>query len=307
VRTLYWLILLSFGVTVSGRLVGQEEGGIYPDPVATVNGEPLARDAFYRRLLQAAGRKVLEQLVEEELVRQEATKRKITISDDEMDKRLAADEAPKIAQRRYSEERYATWLELYRGALGLQMLKERLVSDKVTVSDAEVERAYTENRDKYPITVPEGRRVSFILFPKEKEDTARQVSSQLDRNPEKFGELARKHSISETRERGGEYPYYVRLSQNPGADERAIFALEKVDDISRVVSTTEGLFIIQLDDIQPEITHDYEDVKETLREVMRRQRVLREYATWRGEQMQNAKVEVFFDDTGPGGSPEADG
>jgi len=76
VRTLCWLILLSLGIICCGSVVGQDDSLLFPDPVATINGEPLSRDVFYRRLLQTSGQQVLQQLVEEELVRQEAEKRR---------------------------------------------------------------------------------------------------------------------------------------------------------------------------------------------------------------------------------------
>ena len=297
-RTLYWVALLSLCVGGSGPLVGQDEGGIFPDPVATVNGEPISRDGYYRRLLQAAGRQVLEQMVEEELVRQETAKRGITIADEELDKRLAADEAPKVAARQYSEERYKAWLKLYRDLLRMQLLKEKLVSDTIVVTDEDVDRAYRQNQEKYPITVPEGRRVSFILYATEKEDEAHKDYAILQRNPERFGELARTHSISPTRTRGGEYPDYVYLGEDPGADERAIFALAKVGDISPVVRTTEGFFIIRLDDISPQVKRDFADVEGQLRELLRRQGVLREYGEWRKEAMGKAKVELHFEPEG---------
>jgi foldase protein PrsA len=297
VRTLYRVILLSLCVVGVGPLLGQDEGGIFPDPVATVNGEPISRDAYYRRLLQVAGRRVLEQLVEEELVRQEAEKRKITVTDAELQKRLADDEAATMAQRRYSEQKYQAWLKVYLEVVRMRMLKEKLVSDTVTVTEPEVGEFYNRSRDKYPITVPEGRRVSYILFATEKEDTAHRIRTQLDRNPEKFGALARQHSIHLTRERGGEYPDYVYLSQNPGADERAIFALEKVGDISPIVPTSEGFFIIRLDDIRPGKRYEYDEVKDKLRDLMLQQRIGVAYGEWRKEAMGKAKVDVHFEET----------
>jgi foldase protein PrsA len=294
VRTLYWLILLSLAVACGGPLMGADEGSLFPDPVATVNGEPISRDAFYVRLLRAAGRDVLTELVEEEIVTQETAKRGITVSDAELDQRVAAEQAPKVAQRRYSQERYRAWLEMYKERLRMQMLKEKLVSEEVTVTTADVERAYNENRNRYPITVPEQRRVSFILLPKDQQTLAEQLRTQLVKQPPKLGELARKHSISATSERGGEYPYYISLSSDPGADERAIFRLEQINDISPVVPTNDGLFIIRLDDIRPQVEHTFAEVEDELRAMIRQQRLLRQYAVWRTEQLKNAKVEVFM-------------
>ncbi len=183
------------------------------------------------------------------------------------------------------------------------MLKEKLVSDQVSVSEPEVEEAYNQSRDSYPIMVPEGRRVSFILYAKEKEDQAYKDHGILQRAPEKFGELARSHSISPTKEAGGAHPEYVRLSQDPGADERAIFGIEKVGDFSEVVTTTEGFFIIRLDDIQPQKRFEYEEVKDKLYELMRRQRINGAYREWRSGAMQRAKVELNFEASGTSEAP----
>ncbi|MFQ5808445.1 MAG: peptidyl-prolyl cis-trans isomerase [Armatimonadota bacterium] len=296
-RTFCWMALLALCLVSTGPLLGQDEGGIFPDPVATVNGAPISRDAYYRRLLQLAGRRVLEQLVEEELVRQEAARRKITVTDAELEKRLAGDEAAAMAQRQYSEQRYQTWLKVYREVVRMRALKEKLVKDTVTVTEQEIGEFYDRNSDEYPITVPEGRRVSYILFATDEEDAAHKVRGQLDRNPEKFGDFARQHSIHLTKERGGEYPKYVYLSQSPGADERAIFALEKVGDISPVVTTSEGFFIIRLDDIRPGKKYEYDEVKDKLRELMLQQRIGVAYGEWRKEAMEKAKVEVHFEET----------
>ncbi|MCP4755524.1 MAG: hypothetical protein GY866_32065, partial [Proteobacteria bacterium] len=85
-----------------------------------------------------------------------------------------------------------------------------------------------------------------------------------------FGRLAREYSDdSRTRYRGGVMNWIAEGTKHYRWDPKvvdAVFALEKPGDVSRIVETSKGLFLVKLIDRRPEKTEDYKLVKRRIQE-----------------------------------------
>lgn len=118
-------------------------------PVATVNGEAITRDEFNKQLEDTAGAQVLDRMITEKLVFQEATKLKIEVTDKDLNAKI-----DEIKGSFGNEEQFQAALK--QNSLTLEKLKEQLKSQIIVekasrqgikVSDAEIKQHYEQNKD----------------------------------------------------------------------------------------------------------------------------------------------------------------
>lgn len=291
-------VILALAASAASAQV-ENEGTIYADPVAAVNGVPIHHAEFMRGLLTLAGPQVLATLIERQIVLQEAAKRGLTVAPEELQARIQGDMEPLIAQRRLPSESFKRWFEAYRQRVALEMLREKFVEDQVTVTDEQIEEAYLRNKHIPPITQPERRRISLILV--QDKSLAEQIHKELMRDPSRFAALAREYSVSATAQDGGAMAaYFPRPSDDElDAEEKAIFGLQKPGDISDVVPTSAGYYIYRLDDVREPETRSFAETKDAIRELLRRRFLAIKFAEWYAAARKSADVKVYLGSATP--------
>lgn len=129
-----------------------------PEAVAVVNGEPISRDVFVQRLIADYGIQVLRNLISLTLVEQEAKKRGITVSDQEIKRRfeplfkaIEKKETEKLARVGLppNVSKMMLWAEAKKF-----VLLEKMFRDEVHVTDADL-RKYYHRPDVYRRFNPE--------------------------------------------------------------------------------------------------------------------------------------------------------
>ena len=138
--------------------------------VVSVNGESINRLTLIRELEKQAGKKVLEGLVTNTLILQEAKKRNITITDNELNAEIKnIDE--NLKKRGQSLDQVLTLQSLtidkVKDQIKLNLIMKKLLSDKISVSDKDVSD-YIEKNSKL---IPQGANP---------DDTKNQVRQQLE-------------------------------------------------------------------------------------------------------------------------------
>jgi foldase protein PrsA len=121
--------------------------------VALVNGMPVTRIAVIEQLEKAQGKAALESLVTKTLVQQEANKKGVKVSKEDIDKELVSIENSLKAQNQDLD----TVLEA-QGMTRAQLLEqikyqktvEKLLGDKVNVTDDEVTAYIANNKESMP-------------------------------------------------------------------------------------------------------------------------------------------------------------
>jgi len=192
--------------------------------VAVVNGAPISADVLSHELRDAragAGegegkadvlrRRVLDALVDRTLLLQEARARSILVGQDQVERAFlrVRSEYPGthfddlLAQERLSQTELKSRLK---DQLTIERLFEQEVFPQVQVVDAEVERHYADHSAEYQ--EPERVRVLQIVVPTR--DEALQIREKLRRNPQTFGDVARKSSIGPEGKNGGDLGYIGR-------------------------------------------------------------------------------------------------
>jgi foldase protein PrsA len=123
---------------------------------ATVNGSPISRLAIIQKLEKASGKNLLDSLITEKLIQDEANAKKIVVSNDEINAEIKKVQDQITAQ--------GGTLDAALSAQGMSMddLKTRiilqkevgeLVADKINVTDEEVAQYIKDNK----ISIPEGQ------------------------------------------------------------------------------------------------------------------------------------------------------
>lgn len=136
------LVAFMFGYFLKGFFVA-----------ALVNGKPISRIRVIRELEKTQGLAVIDNIVTEELIRQEARKLKISVSKADVDAEIATIEESLKSQSQNLDEILAaqgmTRSELVKN-IELQKLIEKILTDEVTVTDEEVQKYIDDNKASFP-------------------------------------------------------------------------------------------------------------------------------------------------------------
>lgn len=120
---------------------------------ATVNGSPISRLSVIRESEKQAGKGALDFLVVKKLIGEEVKAKNIAVSDDEIKGKRGEIEANVSAQGQtlaaFLETQGLTETELDEQIV-LQRQVEKLVADKVAVSDADIDAYIAENKITFP-------------------------------------------------------------------------------------------------------------------------------------------------------------
>jgi parvulin-like peptidyl-prolyl isomerase len=165
----------------------------------------------------------------------------------------------------------------FRDDVRMQILSEKLssrVAKNVKVTDADVQKYYTQNKQQY--TTPESRLVRHILVKTKPE--ANKIYDELRAGAD-FAKLAKEKSLDPgSKNRGGELT--IARGQTVAPFEQTAFLLP-VKSISRPVKTEFGWHIIQpLGEVKPAKTTPFSKVKAGIRTQLLEQRKQESLANW---------------------------
>lgn len=311
--------------------------------IAQVNGRRIPAETFYTQYSQYLDslrqypfarvrpkdqlqyqHQVLTRLIEQELLQQEARKRKIRVDNRDMQqkeeelrekiKEASGEEVfDQVAFERLMRQRFGT-LAKFRDLLREELLVEKLreqIESEVKVTEQDVKEAFEEVRARhillsFPVTPtvtedeasPQEKRVQQKADAEEKGkketwEKARKLVKLL-REGADFAKLARAHSDDHaTREKGGDLGFFKRGTMVPEFDEVA-FKL-KPKEISDPFETKYGVHIVQVLERKEAKGKAFEEQKEQIEE-----RLLSERKQQRFEQMLEAlKKEAQVEITDP--------
>lgn len=272
--------------------------------VALVQGEPITGEAVRRELAQSfegdaalegrpevARRRILDGLIDRALLLQEARARSIVVGEDQVERAFlrVRSEYPGshfddlLAKERLSQS------EL-RARLKEQLTIEKLFRDEVfpqiRVTDAEVERHYTENVQEFQ--APEMVRVSQIVVTTREE--AVQLRDRLRREPQAFAELARRHSVAPEGRNGGDLGYIARGSGFPEVFDTCFTLPRNV--ASEVTPSPYGFHIFKVTDRKPAQRQTLEQVRGQIVERLGREKRARAQAEYVAALRKKAKIEI---------------
>lgn len=121
--------------------------------VAIVDGTPISRISVIQKLEKEAGKNLLESLVIEKLIRNEAKVKQITVSDEEINVEIKKIETQITSQGDTMDNALAAQnmtIDDLKEQIVTQKELEKLLADKITVSDEEVAKYIADNQ--VPVT-----------------------------------------------------------------------------------------------------------------------------------------------------------
>ena len=224
-------------------------------------------------------REVLDGLIDDELLWQEARKHKAIVGDREVDEAFAVaaknfkgEEKLKLrlAQEGVTE---ADYRDRIRRSLSGQKYAQTAVARSVKLSDKEIRQFYKDNPDKFKR--PEMVQARHILIGVAPDATEAQRAAAREkiekilaqaRSGTSFEELAREQSEDATKQWGGQLDPFPR-GQTAPAFEEAAFRL-KPGEISGVVTTPAGFHIILVEQHFPALVVSEKDARERIKEYL---------------------------------------
>ncbi|MFW5936686.1 MAG: peptidylprolyl isomerase [Desulfosalsimonas sp.] len=230
---------------------------------------------------------ILDNLIEKQLLYQESQEvgievdsEKIQSEIDQLKGQFENAEAfeKKIASMNYSEE---TLRKEIRENMAIRALIDQEVASKVSVTDADVQSYYEENKQEFE--EPEKVHARHILIEagpdagdKEKaraEEKIREVQEKLEDGAE-FAELARQHSEGPSSEESGDLGSFTRGQMVENFD-KAAFDLEP-GEVSDIVETRFGYHLIKVEDKTASSMKSLDEVKDSVQEKLEREKVMQE-------------------------------
>lgn len=120
---------------------------------ATVNGKPVSRLSIVQKLEKQGGKGTLDNLITETLIQNEAQKKGVSISDQEVDDEIKKIEVTVTQQGGTLDQallQQGMNREMLKENIKTQKLVEKLLSDKLEITDEEVMAYLNENKTELP-------------------------------------------------------------------------------------------------------------------------------------------------------------
>ncbi|MBN1617999.1 SurA N-terminal domain-containing protein [Candidatus Dojkabacteria bacterium] len=132
----------------------------YRSSAAIVNGEKISQKDFYNKLQDIYGEGISEAMIEEVLIYQEAEKRNISISDDDLDKRIRDLQQAAGGKDKFDEmlKQNADTEDEFREKTRLSMTIEKIIGD-IEVTDDDKQQYYETY--KGTLFTPEGETLAY--------------------------------------------------------------------------------------------------------------------------------------------------
>ncbi len=255
-----------------------------PDAVALVNGEPITVDEFAAQfaaspaeraesapadpLAQLALRRAfLDRLIDHRLIEQEATKRRLSVADEEIDRILAG------LQSGYEKNDFTNLLanrniapEVLREHIRFTLLADKLAAQTVLPSveiDEQTLRAYyDDNREDF--VEPERVHARQIVCATHPEAVAALTELLTGKD---FAQVARERSLAPEAAKGGELGWFGRGEMLPEIEEEAFRLI--TGEISNLIQTIYGVHILQVLDKAPAVALTFAQARATIHAKLR--------------------------------------
>jgi len=264
--------------------------------------EQYIRPEDRERITAEARKALLDRLIEDLILRQEARRLGIAIREEE----LTATIQEALAKRNLSIDtlqealiKDGTNYEKYREATRSDMIRARImqreIRPRVSVTNEEIGAFYQEHREEY-----EGKlRVRLLMIslpaPAGSDEAAQAVQRakaesilKRIRAGEYFEALANENSVGQGR--GGDIGYIEKGSMNPIIEDVA-FNL-KPGEVSGVIETPQGFYIIKAFDKRGGGSLSLKATRAEIEERLYAEKLEKKYTEWLAEKRQKAHIEI---------------
>lgn len=289
---------------------------------AVVNGTTISRSSLdsevsrYEQQMKMMGqslspeqaaemkKKVLESMVNRELLWQECKKLGLKASDEEVNQQIGALKSKLPGEADFTA--MLTKLNVteadFKAEIGKDMTLKKFIeleiAPKVTVTGEESKSFYDSHPDLFKM--PERARASHILVKvdknatKEDKEKAQKKAKDIQKRIKKgedFATVAKEVSDCPSKANGGDLNYFAKGKMDP-TFENAAFALSP-GQVSDIVETQFGYHIIKLTDKKEAGIEPYDKVKDVLEKRMKQDKIGQQVSQYIDQLRAKGKVETF--------------
>jgi foldase protein PrsA len=258
-------------------------GGCGQRMAVKVNGEVVSQDEFYKRcanntqgqlIAPPVGVMVLNELILDQLLTQEARRLKLEPTDAEVDAELATYRKRASAAGQSLDDRIKQSglpIDAVKQSIRRQLLQQKLFTQGVTVTDKEIEDYYKQNKQNPQFTTPEQVEAREITVATEA--AAKEVKQTLDKNAA-FELVAQSKSIDQYKAQGGKLPPLQHGYPQPGINPEIVNEAFKTPEgkITEPSKVGNNWVILKVDKKTPQTTRTLADTKEEIRQVLLQQK-----------------------------------
>ena len=289
-----------------------------------VNGNVITKQVFNNELKMIEGRfamqgqkipkdkldmvkkKVMDNLISQELLYEQSIKKKISISDATVDKDFTkqkkqfpttADFDKMLGRMGLTE---VSFKKMMKRGLAIKELIKNEVMDKIKVPSKEIKEFYDAHPEYFK--KPEQVKASHILIKVEKgaDKATKEKALEKIKDVEKklkegkdFAVLAKEFSEGPSNVKGGELGYFGRKQMVKPFEEVA-FKM-KSGEISGIVETVFGYHIIKVTDRKKEAEQKFAEVKEKITQHLKRKEEQKKVEAYISKLKKSAKIENFIE------------
>ena len=247
--------------------------------------------------------RVLDSMITSELLYQESRKAEIQVTEEDVSKEIDAIIRQHPSEQEFQESlaKQGLTVDKLRRELNRSLTIRRYVDEQIAkpivVSPEEQLQYYDAHRNDYRHDEQVAARHIVIQTaendpPESLQSKRRRLESVRQRalSGEEFTALAKEHSEDPVASQGGDIGYFSRgMMVKPF--EEAAFSM-KTGAVSDVIQTQYGFHIIQLYDRRPAGTSSFEEVKGSIEEVLKRERINREIEALVQKLKGEAEIEI---------------
>jgi parvulin-like peptidyl-prolyl isomerase len=235
---------------------------------------------------------ILNELIQESLLHQEAVQQGVKVSSGEFEKYLdQAKEGYKenTFQRALDIEEISRsqWEDKLKTHLLIKKLIEEVINRKIEIKEEELLNYFKQHMEEFQ----KGEQVRTLHIMVETEDEARRIS-KLIRKGKSFSELAKQHSTSPEGKTGGDMGYYEAGQMPKWFDD--VFKL-KVNKVSDIIRTPFGVHIFKVVDKKPERKMNFEESKKQIHTTLLHEAQEQAFHTWVEEIKKKSEIIIKYE------------
>jgi peptidyl-prolyl cis-trans isomerase SurA len=252
---------------------------------------------------QAIRREVLERLIDDQLLAQQATELKLTVSNEEVDRaieQIKRDYGLSDAQLKDELRRQGLTMPVYRQNTKREILKYRVlniaVGSKINVGDSEVQSYYEKHMKSSNVQLRASH--IFIAIPQDADNAAvlereKLAKSLLARaqSGEDFAKLAREYSEDAGNRNDGGDLGFIGRDMLPKPIEELVFSM-RVGDIRGPVRADRGFHVIKLVDKRTKDAKPLAEVQDEIRIRLRQREMERQTKIYLGDLRKKILVDI---------------
>jgi len=322
---LHWinlLIIVVVAISLFTEPVWADKASSSGDEIALVNGKAISKIQYERRLsafmkraahrgrgmkdadLTTAKNRILEDLIDAEVLYQQSQKESIKVDDqtvnkqiEKIKKRFPDEKAYKKAMERMHMSEKDFRAEIQRG-LAINQLLDTHVRQKITVTDQECKKYYNTNQNLFKRK--EQVKLSQIwikVTPNSDESKKIQARKKIEtiqkkiKQGEDFGKLAKTYSDGLAAKNEGVLGYIERGHMEKPFEDVA-FSL-KVGEVSGILENQSGYYLIKVADKKPAGIIPYKEVLPMIERQLKKEKKKTETKAYIENLKKSAKIERF--------------